>query len=232
MKPMMLTLRSASHTVTVNLEVRGGVVFTASEDGHPFTEADLPSSCRGAEARLRAEVLPEEADGLAGVVADIVRLLYGFGALSVHTDWCEPSAQPGDQAVAPPYVLAVAQERCPGLTLEPRPVAPASAVESLIELYAERLNKIGSQADLDRLRAEIEHSAKTLAPEELLAYAAAPNLRGQLLSLCVDARAQERAAAPRGSATGDPSPPRAPAATRGPSPWDPYPDHEGAERAA
>jgi vacuolar-type H+-ATPase subunit E/Vma4 len=83
--------------------------------------------------------------------------------------------------------------------VEQRPVARASAVESLIEMFAERLNKIGSQADADRLQAEIEHAAKTLAPEELLAYAAAPSLRGRLLSLCVLARAQERAAAPRGS---------------------------------
>lgn len=76
----------------------------------------------------------------------------------------------------------------------------ASAVESLIELYAERLNRIGSQADADRLQVEIERAAKTLAPEELLAYAAAPSLRGQLLALCVAARAQQRAAAPHGSA--------------------------------
>ncbi len=77
-----------------------------------------------------------------------------------------------------------------------------SPVESLIEVYAERWNKIGSQADADRLQAEIERAAKTLAPEELLAYAAAPNLRGRLLSLCVFARAEERAAEPRGGGTG------------------------------
>jgi hypothetical protein len=80
----------------------------------------------------------------------------------------------------------------------------ASAVESLIELYAERWNTIGSQADADRLQAEIEHAARTLAPEELLAYAAAPHLRGRLLALCVFARAQERAAVPRSAAGGDP----------------------------
>lgn len=74
----------------------------------------------------------------------------------------------------------------------------ASAVESLIELFAERWNKIGLQADADRLQAEIEQAAMTLAPEDLLAYAAAPSLRGRLLSLCVLARAHERAAAPRG----------------------------------
>jgi hypothetical protein len=82
---------------------------------------------------------------------------------------------------------------------EQRPVARASAVESLIEMFAERLNRISSQADADRLQAEIDDAARTLAPEELLAYAAAPSLRGQLLSLCVTARAQQRAAAPRGS---------------------------------
>ena len=82
--------------------------------------------------------------------------------------------------------------------------ARASAVESRIELFAERWNKVGSQTDADRLQAEIEHTAKTLAPEELLAYAAAPHLRGRLLALCVFARAQERAAQPRaGDACGD-----------------------------
>lgn len=74
----------------------------------------------------------------------------------------------------------------------------ATTVESLIELFAERWNKMGSQAEADRLQAEIDHAATALAPEELLAYAAAPGLRGRLLSLCVFARAQERAAAPRG----------------------------------
>jgi hypothetical protein len=79
----------------------------------------------------------------------------------------------------------------------------ASEVESLIELFAERWNKIGSQADADRLHAEIEHAAKTLSPQELLTYAAAPSLRGRLLSVCVFARAQERAAGPRGGASDD-----------------------------
>jgi len=87
--------------------------------------------------------------------------------------------------------------------VEPRPAAPANAVESMIELYAERWNKIGSQADADRLQAEIGRAAETLAPEELLAYAAAPHLRGQLLLLCVSARAQQRAAPAHGSATGE-----------------------------
>ncbi len=116
---------------------------------------------------------------------------------------------------------------------EQRPVARANAVESLIELYAERLNKIGSQADADRLQAEIEDAARTLAPEELLAYAAAPSLRGQLLSLCVAARAQQRAAVPRGSTT--PAPAHLPETEvpggDAPGPWDPAPD-EGAGRAA
>lgn len=78
----------------------------------------------------------------------------------------------------------------------------ASAVESLIDLFSERWNKVGSQAEADRLQADIERAAKDLAPEELLAYAAAPGLRGRLLSLCVFARAQERAAAPRGGGCG------------------------------
>jgi hypothetical protein len=110
----------------------------------------------------------------------------------------------------------------PRSPMEPHPVARASAVESLIELYSERWNKIGSQDEALRLQAEIAHAAKTLAPEELLAYAAAPSLRGQLLALCVAARAQQRAAA-RGSAA-------APTAAHiaetdallgdAPSPWD------------
>lgn len=101
--------------------------------------------------------------------------------------------------------------------VEQRAVARASAVESLIEMYAERWNKIGSQADADRLQAEMEYAAKSLAPEELLAYAAAPSLRGRLLSLCVLARAQERAAAPRGSSTceEDASGPGSPSSTGG-----------------
>jgi hypothetical protein len=78
---------------------------------------------------------------------------------------------------------------------------PANAVESLIELYAERWNKIGSQSDADRLQADIARAAERLSPKELLAYAAAPHLRGQLLLLCVSARAQQRAGAPRGGAT-------------------------------
>ncbi|APR87997.1 hypothetical protein A7982_13346 [Minicystis rosea] len=77
--------------------------------------------------------------------------------------------------------------------------ATANTVESLIELFSERWNKIGSQADADRLLAEIEHAAKTVAAEELLAYAAAPALRGRLLSLCVFTRANERAAMPHAS---------------------------------
>ncbi len=128
---------------------------------------------------------------------------------------------------------AVGQEPGPA-PAEQRPVARASAVESLIEMYAERLNKIGSQTDADRLQAEIEDAARTLAPEELLAYAAAPSLRGQLLSLCVAARAQQRAAAPRGSTT-TPAPAHLPETEAlggdAPGPWDPAPD-EGAGRAA
>lgn len=89
-----------------------------------------------------------------------------------------------------------------------RPVEPpekvtASSVESMIELFSERWNKIASQADADHLHAEIERAARTLAAEELLAYAAAPGLRGRLLSLCVFARAQERAAMPHGLATAE-----------------------------
>jgi hypothetical protein len=100
-----------------------------------------------------------------------------------------------EEAEGPPMRASGSLASC-----EPRPTPPAaSTVESLIELYAERWNTIGSQADADRLQAEIEHAATTLAPEELLAYAAAPHLRGRLLALCVFARAQERAAAPRGS---------------------------------
>jgi vacuolar-type H+-ATPase subunit E/Vma4 len=92
--------------------------------------------------------------------------------------------------------------------VEPPTQASASVVESLIEQYAERWNKIGSQADADRLQAEIEHAAKTVAPEELLAYAAAPGLRGKLLFLCVSARAEERAATPHGRAAAEDSAPR------------------------
>ncbi len=84
---------------------------------------------------------------------------------------------------------------------KPRPTTSACAVESLIELFSERWAKVGSQADADRLQVEIEEAAKTLAPEQLLAYAAAPHLRARLLALCVFARAQERAAVPRGCGT-------------------------------
>jgi vacuolar-type H+-ATPase subunit E/Vma4 len=91
----------------------------------------------------------------------------------------------------------------PRLPDDPRLETQASAVESLIELYAERWNKVGSQAEADQLQAEIERAAETLAAEQLLAYAAAPSLRGRLLSLCVFARAQERAAAPRGSTSAE-----------------------------
>jgi hypothetical protein len=74
----------------------------------------------------------------------------------------------------------------------------ANSVESMIEFFAERWNKIASQAEADRLQAEMEHAAMSVSAEELLAYAASPPLRGRLLSLCVFARAQERAATPRG----------------------------------
>lgn len=79
--------------------------------------------------------------------------------------------------------------------------SPANAVESLIELYAERWNKVGSQSDADRLHAEIARAAESLSPKELLAYARAPHLRGQLLLLCVSVRAQQRAGAPRAGST-------------------------------
>jgi hypothetical protein len=78
----------------------------------------------------------------------------------------------------------------------------ANAVESLIELFAERWNKIGTQVEADRLLAEIESAATSLAPEDVLAYAAAPGLRGRLLSLCVFARAEQKAAMPRGNDAG------------------------------
>ena len=87
--------------------------------------------------------------------------------------------------------------------VEPPNKVTASSVESMIELFSERWNKVASQADADHLHAEIEHAARTLAAEELLAYAAAPGLRGRLLSLCVFARAQERAAMPHGLATAE-----------------------------
>ena len=87
--------------------------------------------------------------------------------------------------------------------VEPAKKVTASSVESMIELFSERWNKVASQADADHLHAEIEHAARTLAAEELLAYAAAPGLRGRLLSLCVFARAQERAAMPHGLATAE-----------------------------
>ena len=62
--------------------------------------------------------------------------------------------------------------------VEPRAAASANAVESLIELYAERLNRIGSQADADRLQAEIERAAETSRRRSSSPMRAAPTFEG------------------------------------------------------
>jgi hypothetical protein len=70
--------------------------------------------------------------------------------------------------------------------------APASALEAMVDGFAERWNKVSTQEQADQLVGEMARAAETLAAEEILAYAMRPAFRDLLLHVCVVGRARER----------------------------------------
>jgi hypothetical protein len=70
--------------------------------------------------------------------------------------------------------------------------APGSALEAMVDGFAERWNKVSTQEQADQLVSEMARAAETLAAEEILAYAMRPAFRDLLLHVCVVGRARER----------------------------------------
>jgi hypothetical protein len=81
--------------------------------------------------------------------------------------------------------------------------AQASALEAMVDRFAERWNKVSTQAEADQLVREMARAAETLAAEEILAYATRPAFRDLLLHACVFGRARQRFGARPSTATGE-----------------------------